>query len=112
MTSKKALLDKINGLVLVTEDNRKRLKELVQNLETESEFAKVEELLTEEPRTFKRVLKSLVNTEVSMGKSSILEVIDESLKTTQIAGLKAAHLEEHAEKNSEQEKAEALLHDF
>lgn len=112
MADKKQILQKIEGLVLVTEENRSRLREFAEKFEKEEDLKKIEELLDEEAHVIERVSKSIIESELEAGDPAILQVIDDALKDAKNTERKVNKVQEGEEKPGEEQQAESLLQQY
>lgn len=112
MPKKEDLLAKIEGLVLVTEENREHLKKLVEEATDEATLKKLEALIDEEKQVIDRVITTIIETELETGDPTILQVIDDALKDIKKTEKTAKKVQEGEERSGEQEKAESLLSQY
>ena len=112
MLQKESLLSAIDGLVLITEDHRIRLKELVKRLDSQKDLSLIEELILQEPEIIKNTVHRIIEIEVEVGETKILEVIDTALKKLTREERKGARIMEHEERKTEEKEAEQLLNDM
>lgn len=109
MPKKEDLLAKINGLVLVTEENRAHLKKLVDGTTDGAALAKLKELIDQEEHVIEETVSAILKEEIEAGDSRILEKIDEALAEIKRSEQKAAKRTEQLERGGEEKAAEDLL---
>jgi len=112
MLKKEDLLDKISGMILVSEDNRKRLVEIVEKLDREEDLKAIDELVNQDDVILQKTIDNIIELELQAGDSGILEVIDKTLSDAKKGFREASHIQEKDESQEDIKKAEDLLQQF
>lgn len=109
---KNTLIKTIQGLLLITEENREQLIMLVQQLENPRELKRIEQALQEEPQMIEETIAELLQNEAETGEKEVFEMLDESLKEERKVQQKVAHFEEEEQQEEDNSSAERLLNDM
>lgn len=112
MSSKEQILSKIDGLLLVTEDHRERLKQFVSTHDEVEILELIEKLVAQEPEIIHQTVHDILEEEVMSGNGKILQIIDDAIKKTQPEVKQAMKVEENNERGLEETMADQLLNDF
>lgn len=112
MANKQEIIKKIEGLVLVTEENKKKLTDLVNVSEHEEVLKQIEILLQEEDHTIERVVHDVVEDSMRQGDDSILGLLDQAIKKAKEDIRIASKEVEHEQRAGEEEQAQGLLQQF
>lgn len=112
MSKKESLLAKIDSLLLLTEENKQRMKELLEKAKTSKDLELIEQFLDQEDTLIHGTLTRIFEEELSAGHREILKFLEKALKDSKKADRENLKIGENDEQIEAKEKAEKLLSDL
>jgi hypothetical protein len=109
MPEKNILLEKIENLVLITEENRQHLVETVNNLADDEELQMISDLISQEPEIIKSTLHEVIEAGIETGDRELFTIIEDSIKKLQEENTSAFKDIEKEETQDDQTSADQLL---
>lgn len=112
MSQKQALLARIDSLLLLTEENKQRMREILGKADTSKDIELIEQFLDQEEALIHETLTRIFEEELNAGHREILEGLEKALMNSKKADREVSKIGESDERTEAKERAEKLLSDL
>lgn len=92
MSQKEALLARIDSLLLLTEENKQRMRELLGKADSSKDLELIEQFLHQEETLIHETLTGIFEEELNAGHREILKILEKALQYSKKADKKTPKL--------------------